>query len=195
MLRTKRYLAPVFTYDCVNISDEDGVMSKSPVVTVFYVVATCVLVTFAHVAHANEQAVSTCRAIAAAAQRLACYDAISVAAPSTAATPAQAKAPKPPDAAKAAPSTATSSADFGLPATVPAAKIDKINSSIPGRFVGWQSNSRITLANGQVWQVIDDSRGFCECDNPKVEITRGSFGTFFLEIEGKGNAPRVKRIQ
>jgi hypothetical protein len=26
-------------------------------------------------------------------------------------------------------------------------------------------------------------------------ITRGAFGTFFMEIEGKGNAPRVRRLE
>jgi hypothetical protein len=173
-------------------------MSKSSVLLIFYAAVSGFLLTLAGAVHANEQQISSCRAITAAAARLACYDAIPIAGGVASAAAAASAAPKvtpqqqPP---KVAPSPATASADFGLPATVPAAKIDKISSSIPGRFEGWQANSRITLANGQVWQVIDDSRGFCECDNPKVEVTRGAFGTFFLEIEGKGNAPRVKRIR
>jgi hypothetical protein len=172
-------------------------MSKSSVLLIFYAAVSGFLLTLVGAAHANEQQISSCRAITAAAARLACYDAIPIAGSvaSAAAATAAPKATPPQELPKAAPSPTAVSADFGLPATVPAAKIDKISSTIPGRFEGWQANSRITLANGQVWQVIDDSRGFCECDNPKVEVTRGAFGTFFLEIEGKGNAPRVKRIR
>ena len=31
--------------------------------------------------------------------------------------------------------------------------------------------------------------------NPKVKITRGSFGSFFMEIDGDNNTPRVRRLQ
>jgi hypothetical protein len=178
----------------VNVFIEDIVMSKSPILLISYAVVSVFSLTLAADVRANEQQMSACRAITAAAARLACYDAIPVIG-SVALPAATSKVTPQQEQPKAASSATSSSADFGLPATVPAANIDKINSSIAGRFVGWQANSRITLANGQVWQVIDDSRGVCECDNPKVVVTRGTFGTFFLEIAGKGSAPRVKRIQ
>jgi hypothetical protein len=95
-----------------------------------------------------------------------------------------------PAAAPAAPA-----AEFGLPPKQTAVGVDRIETTIKGRLDSWQQGSRIRLANGQLWQVTDDSRGVCECDNRKVVVTRGAFGTYFLEIEGKGNAPRVKRIE
>ncbi|MEI6737832.1 MAG: hypothetical protein WCL29_05065 [Pseudomonadota bacterium] len=173
-------------------------------------------------AAANETALQKCRLLAEANVRLACYDAIVL--PALAATPTKisganpgANSAAPTNAvagtvvgAKAASTASTNTvtsaatktvgatdtaADFGLPSVVRAAQLEQIESSIPGRFASWQTGSRISLANGQVWQVIDDSRGICECDNPKVIVSRGSFGTFFLDIEGKGNSPRVRRIK
>jgi hypothetical protein len=91
--------------------------------------------------------------------------------------------------------TASDRAEFGLPPRPTAANVDRIESRIKGRLVNWQQGTRIRLENGQVWQVTDDSRGWCECDNPRVIVSRGAFGTYFLEIEGKGNAPRVRRIE
>lgn len=148
---------------------------------------------FSPIARASVEALTNCRGIVNAAERLACYDAISIVNKLVAPSAPIVAPIQTAQTATAAPSNPA--ADFGLIAPVPAAKTDKIESNIIGRFSGWQTNSRITLANGQVWQVIDDSRGVCECDNPKVVVSRASFGTFFLEIEGKGNAPRVKRIK
>lgn len=154
----------------------------------FFVIAVLCVILFTPIARANNEAVTNCRTIVNAAERLACYDAI-------APVIKQALPSTPNTTQNVTTARVNAATDFGLVTPVPAAKIDKIDSSIVGRFSGWQSNSRITLANGQVWQVIDDSRGVCECDNPKVSVSRASFGTFFLEIEGKGNAPRVKRIK
>jgi hypothetical protein len=156
-------------------------------ITFFVIVMLCVIL-FSPAARANDAAVTNCRTLVNAAERLACYDTIVLvskqALPNVVTSAQNVPTPR-----------ANTATDFGLVAPVPAANTDKIESSIVGRFSGWQTNSRITLANGQVWQVIDDSRGICECDNPKVVVSRASFGTFFLEIAGKGNAPRVKRIK
>ncbi len=150
------------------------------------------------VAVANEAGLQKCRLVMDNMARLACYDAINVS-PAAGATTATATAGAPAKSVSSAvatsPGTNDTSADFGLPSIVRAAQMEKITSNISGRFGSWQNGSRITLVNGQVWQVIDDSRGICECDNPKVVVSRGSFGTFFLEIEGKGNAPRVRRVK
>jgi hypothetical protein len=149
---------------------------------------------------ANDAALQKCRSVTADKERLKCYDAINV---STVTAPVASPTDQTTSAANtavtttksASPSSSSTAADFGLPATVPAAQVDKIQSNVAGRLSTWQQGTRIRLANGQVWQVTDDSRGFCDCDNPKVEITRGAFGTFFMEIAGKNNAPRVKRLQ
>ncbi len=164
------------------------------------------LVLAASSALANDAGVLKCRALADAAKRLACYDAIdvSVAAPVTkASAPASAgvvasstTVPAKASPASAAPtSPASPAAEFGLPPKQTAVGVDRIETSIKGYFDSWQQGSRIRLANGQLWQVTDDSRGLCDCTDRKVVVTRGAFGTYFLEIEGKGNAPRVKRLE
>ena len=156
-------------------------------------------------AMASDTALQKCRLLAEASARLACYDAIALTPPAAAQSSA-AKVTTPANVATTTPTSPSASpsaspvandtaADFGLPNVVRAAQLEKIDSTIAGHFERWQNGSRITLANGQVWLVIDDSRGVCNCDNPKVVVSRGSFGTFFLEIEGKGNAPRVRRVK
>jgi hypothetical protein len=51
------------------------------------------------------------------------------------------------------------------------------------------------LANGQVWQITDGSEGVYSLVDPLVTIERGSFGSFFLRIEGVGQTPKVRRLQ
>jgi hypothetical protein len=145
-----------------------------------------------------------CRAIANGAERLACYDAIpaDAARAATAATPSAQSAPatRPATTATpAAPSAAASSipatASFGLTQRTPDADIQAINTEIVGEFDGWGPSTRIRLRNGQVWQVDDGSTGVCGCTNPKVKVSRGLFGVFYLEIEGKGHSPKVRRVQ
>ncbi len=141
---------------------------------------------------ADVASIQKCRALKDAVPRLACYDAIDLGKPAAA-------APVAPSAARAAGSAASAvapaAAEFGLAPRQTAVGVDRIETTIKGRLDSWQQGSRIRLANGQLWQVSDDSRGVCDCDNRKVVVTRGAFGTYFLEIEGKGNAPRVKRLE
>lgn len=124
-------------------------------------------------------AVARCRAIPEAAVRLACYDAL-------------ASGPGP---AAWAPPAATATARFGFENRTVRSAPDSVESRIPGYFEGWGPKSRIGLANGQVWQVIDDSRGVVERRDPAVKVTRAALGTFFLEIEGHHQAPRVSRVE
>lgn len=70
-----------------------------------------------------------------------------------------------------------------------------IETSIVGAFNGWWPKDKITLANGQVWQISDDSTGAVKLTDPKVRITRRMFGGYTLEIEGSAKAPSVKRVQ
>ena len=135
---------------------------------------------------ADDAAFLRCRGLADAAARLACYDALPL--PSRDVQPAPPRAPQPP--ARQTPE------QFGLEGQVSArSELDAIESSIPGRFEGWQPNSRIRLANGQVWQVTDGSSRNFSMNNPKVTVRRGALGSFFLDIEGDNRSPRVKRVQ
>ena len=74
-------------------------------------------------------------------------------------------------------------------------QLDAIESHIPGSFEGWSAKSNIKLANGQIWQISDDSSRAHYIDNPKVRIRRGALGSFYLEIQGTNVSPRVRRVQ
>lgn len=150
---------------------------------------------------ADNNAIMQCRQVQDPAKRLACYDAIGVqprvAAPAPVAAPVAAApapaAPAPAPVVAAAPAKAESM--FGLEEKQKK-EIDELASSIIGKFDGWGPGTMIRLTNGQVWRVSDDSGGtMIEKDGPKVIITRGALGSFFMEIEGSRQAPKVTRVR
>ena len=198
-------------------------------------------------AAAQESALRSCRAVAAAAERLACYDAISL--------PASNEPPKVIETSIAGPfrgwwpkekitmtngqvwqvidgSTGAvnltdpkvtirrdliggyhlefeganvyprvkqilSGTDLAVEADQAAkpAPDTVIETSIAGRFSGWWPKDKITMTNGQVWQITDDSTGAMNLTDPKVRIRRTFFGGYKLEIEGIAKTPSVKRLQ
>lgn len=150
-----------------------------------------VLATIATAASADPAEIARCRTIPEAAKRLACYDGITLPKAGAPATTAGAGAPPPAAASRAA----SSSEAFGLEQKTPAARLDALESTIPGKFEGWDSGTKFRLANGQVWQVADGSRGAYFAESPKVRIRRGLVGGFYLDIEGINRSPRVTRIQ
>ena len=129
---------------------------------------------------ATDDTLRRCRLLSDANARLACYDAIALPAPGSARTPAPAK---------------ETPAQFGLVGTQRQVSLDAVESRIPGNFEGWNARSRITLENGQVWQIDDDSRAILELKNPKARVRKGALGAFYLEVEGTNRSPRVKRVQ
>jgi len=147
---------------------------------------------------ATDDAIAACRALREPSARLACYDALPLAAaprapaaiPPGAAPPAAA-----PPVATPPPAAASDAARFGLPATSGPAPVDSVDSRIEGHFAGWYPGTRIRLANGQVWQVTDGTSRFADVDNPKVTVRRGAIGSFFLDIDGVTPSPRVRRIE
>lgn len=72
-----------------------------------------------------------------------------------------------------------------------------IVSSISGEFTGWDGRgSRITLTNGQVWEVTDGtSRLKVKVNDPAVIITPGVLNSWYLRIEGYNTRAKVKRIR
>lgn len=152
---------------------------------------------------ADDAALLRCRAIQNATARLACYDALPVAGSESRAPAAPATAPAaPPRAEPRVEPRATprapeppAPAQFGLEQKPNPAELQSIESSIPGNFEGWYPNAVIRLANGQIWQISDGSTRRVYKNNPKVTIRRAMLGSFFLEIEGENNAPRVRRLQ
>ena len=134
---------------------------------------------------ADDVALLRCRAVADAAARLACYDALPLGAAAAARGPAGTAAP----AAAAAPQSS-----FGL-ATAPGGEVAFIESQINGRFEGWNPNQQIELANGQLWSISDGSRAYFVANNPKVRIERGAFGAFYMVVAGMNQSPRVRRVK
>ncbi|TCP03119.1 hypothetical protein EV684_105286 [Rubrivivax gelatinosus] len=156
------------------------------------IVLTTLLAPAAFSALAQDDALSRCRALTDGAARLACYDAIPLApaaaaqagpAPAAAATPA------------ARPATGAAPADFGLPRRDRPTVAEAVESSIPGRFDGWEPKTRWRLANGQLWEVTDGSRAAYALQDPKVRIRRGVVGNYLMEIEGVAQVLKVRRIQ
>ena len=139
------------------------------------------------VAMADEGGLQACRAITDAARRLACYDALPL--PSPVAPAAKPAAPA------AAPHDPASFGFEAKAAQATQAALPSIGSYIPGRFEGWGPRERIKLANGQVWQVTDDSNAVMNLMDPKVTVRRGALGAFYLEFEQSNRTARVKRVE
>jgi hypothetical protein len=144
--------------------------------------------------------VQRCRTIAEAAARLACYDAIALPGLGSRAgwgapvAPAPAATGATPPARPAA--TATPSDRFGLEQRDNRSAPERLESRIAGSIEGWEPNTRFTLENGQVWQVVDGSRAYYgPMSQPKVVVSRGLLGSFYLQIEGVNQLPRVRRVQ
>ncbi len=162
-----------------------------------------------------DRAWGRCRVLADAAARLACYDALPLppappAAPQAAAPQAAAQPARPaavaavgvapavtavaaPVAAAPATTALTPEAAFGLESRRSA--VQDISSTLPGPFEGWDSTTRFTLANGQIWQVSDGTSASYYLRSPKVTVRRAALGSFRLEIEGVNQAPRVQRVE
>lgn len=130
---------------------------------------------------ADDAAILACRALTDSGARLACYDAI----------PASGHAA--PAHGAVAPAADES---FGAEQTKRAESPTSIESTIRGTFSGWGPATLFTLANGQVWKVVDGSQAdLAPVGNPHVRIVRNLFGTMFLEIEGINASPKVRRVR
>ncbi|WP_457389857.1 hypothetical protein [Roseateles sp. P5_E1] len=143
-----------------------------------------------------------CRAMTDSAARLACYDTLADAArvpapparPAAPAAVAQTAAPVTAMATTAAPAR-TGETTFGLPESKRPEAVESVESSVGPRFDGWGPNSRIRLANGQVWQVVDGSSVALPEGPRKVSVKRGALSSFYLDIEGLKTSPRVRRVE
>ncbi len=150
---------------------------------------------------ADDAALLRCRALSDVAARVACYDAIPVAAPPAVAASAPASAPVVTVVPAAAPAAAPAEPAWtALPAKAaakaePARQPGAGQTSIEGNFLGWVPNQRIRLANGQIWRVEDGSTEDTNLHNPKAVLRKGLLGAVYLDIEGAYRAPKVRRVQ
>jgi hypothetical protein len=137
-------------------------------------------------------AIKKCREQRDGGARLVCYDAIQVQPASVA--PVGLDRPTMASGVSTAP---LSTPTFGLeargsPTSVPLLSIE---SAVDGQFQGWLPRQRINLANGQVWEIADGSSAAYNLMSPKVKITRGMSGSFFIAFEGVAQTPRVRRVR
>lgn len=152
---------------------------------------------------ADDAAVLKCRTLPDTAQRLACYDAMPVGAATQATVPAAsprsaAASAAAPAAESAAATTAARTAEqnFGMEQAKKKEEANFIESTIVGDFEGWDGNTTIKLANGQVWRITDGSSAFLpKKTNPTVRIKRGVLGALYFQVVGENNTARVRRIQ
>ena len=88
----------------------------------------------------------------------------------------------------------SSSEDFGL--NKAPSNLDELSSSIVGEFTGWKKGDKITLANGQVWKIVDDRNSiYHKATDPEITITRGVFDSYRISIKGLNKAARVVRVK
>lgn len=71
----------------------------------------------------------------------------------------------------------------------------EVVSRVVGEFTGWVKGTRFTLENGQVWEVVDVDRFSAKVPDATVRIRPGSFGSWFISVEGYNSQTRVKRIR
>ena len=97
----------------------------------------------------------------------------------------------------------------GLPAATPMAEdrrgflassptaADAIVTGIEGEFRGWKGKGdRITLANGQIWEIVDVARPLSiQTVNPTIVIEPGALGSWELRVEGYNTRAKVRRIK
>ena len=149
---------------------------------------------------ADNAAMLRCRTLSDGPARLACYDAIALPGIGSRAgwgAPV-AGAPAPGAVSVTGAPAAQSPADrFGLEgkSTAAGGPLDKLESSIPGRFEGWNAKTKFRLANGQVWAVAENSSVFYNLVDPKVVLKKGLFDVIYLEVEGVNQRVRVRRVQ
>lgn len=120
----------------------------------------------------DDALVLRCRALPDTASRLACYEALPVAPPAEQRFGGKRLERKVDDE--------------------PAA----IRSTVRGRLDGWRHGTQLTLANGQVWRVVDDIDAVLpDLVDPAVRIERGALGAYYLQLEANNNAARVIRVR
>ena len=73
---------------------------------------------------------------------------------------------------------------------------DAFESRFAGEFKGWRRGTIFKLVNGQQWkQVEGEDYVTPPVPAPKARIYPGSFGSFWMEIEGVGPRVRVKPLK
>lgn len=71
-----------------------------------------------------------------------------------------------------------------------------IDTRIVGSFKGWRGGTEFELENGMVWrQAESDIFAIPATENPRVTISKGLFGVWYLSVEGYSRRVRVERVR
>jgi hypothetical protein len=142
---------------------------------------------------AQVQRLMDCRSIAAADQRLACFDRETAAMAS--AIDAKNLVFVDREKARAAKRTlfGFSIPDFGGLFGGGDDEVKQIESTIRSAGHNPEGGLLITLADGSVWSLTDDYPGLDPRPGKQVTVKRGSLGTFWLSIKGQSGI-KVKRV-
>lgn len=172
-------------------------MTKFQLLKAHVCIAGVAVLSAASPALAQFEALMSCQRTTEAAARLACYDRevprLTTQAPL--ATLPVVGPSRPAPAGTTAPAAAAAEARFGLKTAPDAEPPARIVSALPDGFEGWQPRQRIRLANGQVWQIADDSTAFVRLKSPTAVVRQGALGAFYLEFDGDNRSPRVRRVE
>jgi hypothetical protein len=160
---------------------------------------------------ADRDAALDCVDLAAADERLACFDAAYATREKSASSPPPTSAVAPAAAVVAAPPLAVITAteeEFGLPQVAGKAKteeefglkqsqVETLRSRITSVERGPLDRLTFYLENGQVWKQIEDTYSLFRVrqDPAFAVITHASLGSFKLTVEGGSRSIRVKRIK
>jgi hypothetical protein len=69
-----------------------------------------------------------------------------------------------------------------------------VSSSLKGEFRGWQNGTVFELENGQRWRVLDSDFATKPLSSPKVTISPGLLGSWYMLVEGTSVKAKVKRV-
>lgn len=145
-------------------------------------------------AQLDPAAVQRCRIIAEAPARLACYDAIALPGLGSRAGWGAPVATAPAAAPAAVPGAAPGG-EFGLSRPAAEAVAERLVSRVVGRVEDFPTGLKLTLENGQVWQLSESATGFYNLDSPRVTITRGLISGFVMAMDGVNAPLKVRRIK
>ena len=197
----------------IDLSAESTFVNDHPQILRTSIIVCCItLAWFAQIAlAADRDAALDCVDLAAADERLACFDAAYATQEKSASEPPQAAAVAPAAAVVAAPPLAVITAteeEFGLPQVAGKAKteeefglkqsqVETLRSRITSVERGPLDRLTFYLENGQVWKQIEDTYGLFRVrqDPAFAVITHASLGSFKLTVEGGSRSVRVKRIE
>ena len=71
---------------------------------------------------------------------------------------------------------------------------EPIEATLVGEFTGFGKGRQYTLDNGQLWEQTDDARvAGVRRQAPKVKITPGLMGVWYLQVEGLNTRAKVRR--